>query len=149
MRKTTIATTLSIILLGSAGTAAFAAHPDHLAANGMANMEGMAGMDGMAAGGSAMPMNGMAGMPMPMQGMMPMMQGMMPMMQGMMPMMMGMMPMMMPMGGQPMAGMAGMESTAAAPEAVPAGLEEKLNLLINSIDVLTARIEKLEAPAAN
>ena len=142
MRKTTIATTLSIILLGSAGTAAFAAHPDHLAANGMANMEGMAGMDGMAAGGSAMPMNGMAGMPMPMQGMMPMMMGMMPMM-------MGMMPMMMPMGGQPMAGMAGMESTAAAPEAVPAGLEEKLNLLINSIDVLTARIEKLEAPAAN
>ena len=134
MRKATIAATLSIIMLGAAGTAAFSAHPDHPAAEGMANMEGMTNMDGTA---------------MPMQGMMPMMQGMMPMMQGMMPMMMGMMPMMMPMGGQPMAGMAGMESTAAAPQAVPAGLEEKLNLLINSIDVLTARIEKLEAPAAN
>ena len=38
---------------------------------------------------------------------------------------------------------------AAAPAAVPAGLEEKLDLLINSIDSLTARIEALEAPAAN
>ena len=141
MRKATIAATLSIIMLGAAGTAAFSAHPDHPAAEGMANMEGMTNMDG-----TAMPMQGM--MPM-MQGMMPMMQGMMPMMMGMMPMMMGMMPMMMPMGGQPMAGTAGMESTPAAPQTAPAGLEEKLNLLINSIDVLTARIEKLEAPAAN
>ena len=131
MRKATIAATLSIIMLGAAGTAAFSAHPDHPAAEGMANMEGMTNMDGTA---------------MPMQGMMPMMQGMMPMMQGMMPMMMGMMPMMMPMGGQPMAGMA---DPAAAPQAVPAGLEQKLDLLISSIDSLTARIEKLEAPAAN
>ena len=124
MRKATIAATLSIIMLGAAGTAAFSAHPDHPAAEGMANMEGMTNMDG-----TAMPM-----------------QGMMPMMQGMMPMMMGMMPMMMPMGGQPMAGMA---DPAAAPQAVPAGLEQKLDLLIRSIDSLTARIEKLEAPAAN
>ena len=126
MRKTTIAATLSIILLGAAGTAAFAAHDANPAADGPANMQGMPGMEGMA---DTQGMTNMQGMPM--------MMGMMPMMA------------MMPMGGQPMAGTTGMAAPAAAPQAVPAGLEEKLDLLINSIDSLTARIEALEAPAAN
>ena len=133
MRKTIIAASLSIVVLGMAGIAAFAQ-----TSNTPAN--GQAGMDGMAPGG-AMPMPGMA--------MMSMMQGMMPMMQGMMPMMMGMMPMKMPLAGQPMAGPGGMANTAAAPPAVPADLEQKLDLLIKNIDSLTARIQKLEAPAAN
>ena len=138
MRKTTLTTILSLILLGAGSTASFAGHPEHPTAEGMAGMEGMANIEGMAsaegmaAGGGAMPMKGM--------GMMPMMMGMMEMMP-----MMGMMPM----GGKPMAGMAGMADTAAAPQAVPAGLEAKLDLLITSIDSLTARIEALEAPAAN
>lgn len=144
MRKMTVAATLSIVLLGAAGTAVFAGHGEEPAAAGMAGMEGMtdmegmagmdgmAGMEGMPAEGGAMPMKGM--------GMMPMMMGMMEMMP-----MMGMMPM----GGKPMAGMADMADTAAAPQAVPAGLEAKLDLLITSIDSLTARIEALEAPAAN
>ena len=132
MRKIKIAATLSIVLLGAAGTAVFAAHGEEPAAESMAGMEGMAGMDGMPAEGGAMPMNGM--------GMMPMMMGMMEMMP-----MMGMMPM----GGTPMAGMAGMADTAAAPQAVPAGLEAKLDLLITIFDSLTARVEALEAPAAN
>ena len=140
MRKLTIVTTLSIALLSGAGTIAFAAHGKELAVDGMANMEGMAGMEGMAVGDGAMPMQGM--------GMMPMMMGMMEKM----PMMMGMMAMM-PMGGQPAGAMAGMDTMAPAPAAaaaaVPAGLEAKLDLLITSIDSLTARIEKLEAPAAN
>ena len=138
MRKLTIVTTLSIALLSGAGTIAFAAHGKEPAVDGMANMEGMAGMEGMAAGDGAMPMQGM--------GMMPMMMGMMEKM----PMMMGMMAMM-PMGGQPAGAMAGMDTMAPAPAAaaVPAGLEAKLDLLITSIDSLTARIEKLEAPAAN
>ena len=127
MRKMTIAATLSIVLLGAAGTAVFAAHGEEPAAESMAGMEGMAGMDGMPAEGGAMPMNGM----------------------GMMPMMMGMMEMMPMMGMMPMAEMDGMADTAAAPQAVPAGLEAKLDLLITSIDSLTARIEALEAPAAN
>ena len=152
MRKVTIAATLSALISGVAGTAVFAAHDNQPAADGMANMDGMTGMEDMAAGGGAMPMAGM----------MPMMMGMMPMMA-----MMPMMPMggqsMMPMGGQSMTPtggqsmtptggqqpMAGMDGTAPAPEAVPAGLEAKLDLLINSIDSLTARIERLEAPAAN
>ena len=138
MRKTTLAATLSIIQLSAGTTASFAAHPENPSADGMAgmegmtNMEGMAGMEGIPAEGGAMPMKGM--------GMMPMMMGMMEMMP-----MMGMMPM----GGKPMAGMDGMADTAAAPQAVPAGLEAKLDLLITSIDSLTARIEALEAPAAN
>lgn len=123
MRKMTIAANLSVVLLGAAGTAVFAAHGEEPAA------ESMAGMEGMPAEGAGMPMKGM--------GMMPMMMGMMEMMP-----MMGMMPM----GGKPMAGMA---DTAAAPQVVPAGLEAKLDLLITSIDSLTARIEALEAPAAN
>lgn len=138
MRKTTIATTLSIVLLGAAGNGVLAAHGEEPAAGGMVGMvgmDGMAGMEGMPAEGGAMPMTGM--------GMMPMMMGMMEMMP-----MMGMMGMM-PMGGKPMAGMDGMADTAAAPQAVPAGLEAKLDLLITSIDSLTARIEALEAPAAN
>ena len=126
MRKTTLAATLSIILLSAGTTASFAGHPEHPSA------EGMAGMEGMPAEGGAMPMKGM--------GMMPMMMGMMEMMP-----MMGMMPM----GGKPMPGTAGMAETAAAPQAIPAGLEAKLDLLITSIDSLTARIEALEAPAAN
>ena len=144
MRKVTIAATLSALISGVAGTAVFAAHDNQPAADGMANMDGMTGMEDMAAGGGAMPMAGM----------MPMMMGMMPMMA-----MMPMMPMggqsMTPMGGQSMTPtggqqpMAGMDGTAPAPEAVPAGLEAKLDLLINSIDSLTARIERLEAPAAN
>ena len=138
MRKMTIAATFFIALLGVAGTAVFAAHGEEPAAGGMAGMEGMtnkegmAGMEGMPAEGGAMPMKGM--------GMMPMMMGMMEMMP-----MMGMMPM----AGKPMAGMAGRADTVAAPQAVPAGLEAKLDLLITSIDSLTARIEALEAPAAN
>ena len=135
MRKLTIVTTLSIALLSGAGTIAFAAHGKEPA------VEGMAGMEGMAAGDGAMPMTSM--------GMMPMMMGMMenmPMM-GMMGMM-GMMAMM-PTGGQPDGGMAGMDTMAPAPAAVPAGLDAKLDLLIKSIDSLTARIEKLEAPAGN
>ena len=144
MRKLTIAATLSALISGMAGTAVFAAHDNQPAADGMANMDGMTGTEDMAAGGGAMPMAGM----------MPMMMGMMPMMA-----MMPMMPMggqsMTPMGGQSMTPtggqqpMAGMDGTAPAPEAVPAGLEAKLDLLINSIDSLTARIERLEAPAAN
>ena len=139
MRKTTIAATLSIILLGAGGTAAFAAHDANPAPDGMTDMQGMPGMEGMA---DPQGMTNMQGMPMA--------AGAMPM-QGMMSMMMGMMPTMamMPMGGQPMAGTTGMAAPAAAPQAVPAGLEEKLDLLINSIDSLTARIEALEAPAAN
>ena len=140
MRKTTFAATLSIILLGAGGTAAFAAHDANPAPDGMTDMQGMGNTQDMG------DMNGMAnmqGMPMA-AGAMPM-QGMMPMMMGMMPMMMGMMPM----GGQAMAGTTGMAAPDAAPQAVPAGLEEKLDLLINSIDSLTARIEALEAPAAN
>ena len=133
MRKTTFAATLSIILLGAGGTAAFAAHDANPAADGPANMQGMPGMEGMA---DPQGMTNMQGMPMA--------AGAMPM-QGMMPMMMGMMPM----GGQAMAGTTGMAAPDAAPQAVPAGLEEKLDLLINSIDSLTARIEALEAPAAN
>ena len=133
MRKTTIAATLSIILLGAGGTAAFAAHDANPAPDGMTDMQGMGNTQDMG------DMNGMANM----QGM-PMAAGAMPM-QGMMPMMMGMMPM----GGQAMAGTTGMAAPDAAPQAVPAGLEEKLDLLINSIDSLTARIEALEAPAAN
>ena len=132
MRKTTIAATLSIILLSAGTTASFAGHPEHASAEGMAGMEGMTNMEGMPAEDGAMSMKGM--------GMMPMMMGMMEMMP-----MMGMMPM----GGKPMAGMDAMADTAAAPQAVPAGLEAKLDLLITSIDSLTARIEKLEAPAAN
>ena len=144
MRKVTIAATLSALISGVAGTAVFAAHDNQPAADGMANMDGMTGTEDMAAGGGAMPMAGM----------MPMMMGMMPMMA-----MMPMMPMggqsMTPTGGQSMTPtggqqpMAGMDGTAPAPEAVPAGLEAKLDLLINSIDSLTARIERLEAPAAN
>ena len=144
MRKLTIAATLSALISGMAGTAVFAAHDNQPAADGMANMDGMTGTEDMAAGGGAMPMAGM----------MPMMMGMMPMMA-----MMPMMPMggqsMTPMGGQSMTPtggqqpMAGMDGMAPAPEAVPAGLEAKLDLLINSIDSLTARIERLEAPAAN
>ena len=126
MRKTTIAATLSIILLGAGGTAVFAAHDANPAPDGMTDMQGMPGMEGMA---DTQGMTNMQGMPM--------MMGMMPMMA------------MMPMGGQPMAGTTGMAAPAAAPQAVPAGLEEKLDLLINSIDSLTARIEALEAPAAN
>ena len=126
MRKMTIAANLSVVLLGAAGTAVFAAHGEEPAA------ESMAGMEGMPAEGAGMPMKGM--------GMMPMMMGMMEMMP-----MMGMMPM----GGKPMVGMDGMADTSAAPQAVPAGLEAKLDLLITSIDSLTARIEALEAPAAN
>ena len=133
MRKTTFAATLSIILLGAGGTAAFAAHDANPAPDGMTDMQGMGNTQDMG------DMNGMANM----QGM-PMAAGAMPM-QGMMPMMMGMMPM----GGQAMAGTTGMAAPDAAPQAVPAGLEEKLDLLINSIDSLTARIEALEAPAAN
>ena len=162
MRKTTITASLSIILLSAAGTASLAAHDDNPAAKNMTTMDGMAAMDGMPemegmskkdgmatmegmAGKEGMaPMDGMSGMKgmaaggdaMPMKGM------------GMMPMTMGMMEMMpmMQMGKQPMAGMA---ATTAAPQAIPPGLEKKLDLLINSIDSLTARIEKLEAPAAN
>ena len=139
MRKTTFAVTCSIILLGAAGTAAFAAHDANPAADGPANMQDMPGMEGMADPQGMTTMQGMpmAGGAMPMQGMMPMMMGMMPMMA------------MMPMGGQPMAGTTGMAAPAATPEAVPAGLAEKLDLLIASIDSLTARIEALEAPAAN
>ena len=142
MRKLTIVTTLFIALLSGAGTIVFAAHGEEPAVDGMATMEGMAGtegmagMEGMVAGDGAMPMKGMS--------MMPMMMGMMEKM----PMMMGMMPMM-PMGGQPAGGMAGMDTMAPAPAAVPAGLEAKLDLLITSIDSLTARIEKLEASVAN
>ena len=140
MRKMTFAATFSIVLLGAAGTAAFAAHDANPAADGPANMQDMPGMEGMADPQGMTNMQGMpmAGGAMPMQGMMPMMMGMM------MPMMA-----MMPMGGQPMAGTTGMAAPAATPEAVPAGLAEKLDLLINSIDSLTARIEALEAPAAN
>ena len=147
MRKLTIVTTLFIALLSGAGTIVFAAHGEEPAVDGMATMEGMAGtegmagMEGMVAGDGAMPMKGMS--------MMPMMMGMMenmPMM-GMMGMM-GMMAMM-PTGGQPDGGMAGMDTMAPAPAAVPAGLDAKLDLLIKSIDSLTARIEKLEAPAGN
>ena len=142
MRKLTIVTTVFIALLSGAGTIVFAAHGQEPAVDGMATMEGMAGTDGMAgmegmvAGEGAMPMQGM--------GMMPMMMGMMEKM----PMMMSMMGMM-PMGGQPAGAMAGMDTMAPAPAAVPAGLEAKLDLLITSIDSLTARIEKLEAPAGN
>ena len=138
MRKITIAATLSIVLLGGAGTGVFAAHGKEPAVEGkagmegMTNMDGMAGMEGMPAEGGAMPMQGM--------GMMPIMMGMMEMMP-----MMGMMPM----GGQPTSAMAGMADTAPAPQAVPPGLEQKLDLLITSIDSLTARIEALEAPPAN
>ena len=138
MRKLTIVTTLSIALLSGGGTIAFAAHGKEPAVAGMAGMEdmaGTAGMEGMAADDGAMPMKGMS--------MMAMMMGMMERMP-----MMGMMAMM-PMGGQPAGGMAGMDDTAPPPAAVPAGLEAKLDLLINSIDSLTARIEALEAPAAN
>ena len=136
MRKLTIVTTLSIAVLSTAGTIAFAGHDKEPAVDGMAtmegtaNMQGTAGMEGMAAGENAMPMKGMS--------MMPMMMGMMEKMP-----MMGMMPM----GGQPAGGMAGMDNMA--PAAVPAGLEAKLDLLINSVDSLTARIKKLEAPAGN
>jgi len=138
MLKLTIVTTLSIAMLSGAGTIAFAAHGEEPAVAGMAGMEdmaGMAGMEGMAASDGVMPMEGM--------GMMPMMMGMMEKMP-----MMGMMAMM-PMGGQPAGGLAGMDSMAPAPAVVPAGLEAKLDLLINSIDSLTSRIEKLEAPAGN
>ena len=142
MRKLSIFTTLSIALLSIAGTIAFAGHGKEPAVDGMSTMDGMAGMEGMAAGEGAMPMQGMG------MGMMPMMMGMMEKM----PMMMGMMAMM-PMGGQPAGAMAGIDTMAPAPAAaaaaVPAGLEAKLDLLITSIDSLTARIEKLEAPAAN
>ncbi len=67
MRKTTIAATLSIILLGAAGTA-FAAHTDNPTAEGMAKLAGM-GMMPMMMGMmpmAGMPMDGqpMAGMPM-------------------------------------------------------------------------------------
>ena len=130
MRRLTIFTTLSISLLSGAGTIAYAGHGKEPAVDGMATMEGMTGMEGMAAGDGAMPMKGMS--------MMPMMMGMMEKMP-----MMGMMPM----GGKPAGGMAGMDNMA--PAAVPAGLEAKLDLLINSVDSLTARIEKLEAPAGN
>ena len=138
MRKTTLTPILSLILLGAGSTASFAGHPEHPTAEGMAGMEGMANIEGMAsaegmaAGGGAMPMKGM--------GMMPMMMGMMEMMPTLA---------MMPMGGQSMSGMTDMANTGAAPQAVSAGLEAKLDLLINSIDSLTARIEKLETPAAN
>ena len=133
MRKLTIVTTLSAALLSGAGTIAFAGHGQEAAVDGMATMEGM---EGMAAGEGATSMQGM--------GMMPMMMSMMEQM----PMMMGMMAMM-PMGGQPAGGMAGMDTMPPTPAAVPAGLDAKLDLLITSIDSLTARIEKLEAPAGN
>ena len=82
----------------------------------------MAGMSG----GGAMPMGNM---------------GMMPMMMAMM------MPMMMPMGGGSMAGMPG--APAMAQTGDQAGLDTKLNLLISSIETLTARINALEAKTAN
>jgi hypothetical protein len=87
-------------------------------------MGDMAAMPGMS-GGGAMPMGDM----------------------GMMPMMMAMMPMMMPMGGGSMAGMPGAPAMAQAGN--QAGLDAKLNLLISSIETLTARIDALEAKAAN
>ena len=70
MRRLTIVTTLSIALLSTTGTIAFAGHGKEPAVDGMAtmegtaDMEGMAGMEGVAAGDGAMPMKGMSMMPM-------------------------------------------------------------------------------------
>jgi hypothetical protein len=130
MRKLTISTTLAAVLLASTGVASFAQTVPAPADGGTAGMQGMAGMGDMAAmpgmsGGGAMPMGDM----------------------GMMPMMMAMMPMMMPMGGGSMAGMPGAPAMAQAGN--QAGLDAKLNLLISSIETLTARIDALEAKAAN
>lgn len=127
MRKLTLSTTLAAVLLASTGMASFAQTAPAPADGGMAGMQGMgdmAGMQGMS-GGGAMPMGNM----------------------GMMPMMMAMMPMMMPMGGGSMAGMPG--APAMAQSGDQAGIDAKLNLLISSIETLTARIDALEANAAN
>lgn len=127
MRKLTLSTMLAAVLLASTGVASFAQTAPAPADGGMAGMQGMgdmAGMQGMA-GGGAMPMGNM----------------------GMMPMMMAMMPMMMPMGGGSMAGMPG--APAMAQTGDQAGLDAKLNLLISSIETLTARIDALEANPSN
>lgn len=131
MRKLILSTTLAAILLATTGVASFAQDATAPAAGGMAGMEGMASMPGMA-GGSASGMAGGGAMPMGDMGMMPMMMAMM---------------MPMPMGGGAAAGMAG--APAMAPSANQAGLETKLNLLISSIETLTARLNALEAKAAN
>lgn len=129
MRKLIHSTALAAILLASTGVASFAQGTTAPAAGGMAGMDGMASMPGMAGGGTS-GMSGGGAMPMGDMGMMPMM-----------------MAMMMPMGGGAPAGMAG--APAMAQPGDQAGLETKLNLLISSIETLTARINALEAKAAN
>lgn len=128
MRKLTLSTALAAVLLAATGVASFAQTAPAPADGGTAGMQGMAGMGDMAAmpgmsGGGAMPMGDM----------------------GMMPMMMAMMPMMM--GGGSMAGMPA--APAMAQTGDQAGLDAKLNLLISSIETLTARIDALEAKSAN
>ena len=131
MRKSMIATLLAVTLLGAQATGSFAQS---------APAGGMEGMPGMEAGstGGAMPMGGMMMMPMMMPMMVPMMGGM-------------------PMGGgaMPMAGMdmgampaAGATPAAAVGQAVPAGVEQKLDLLLTNLEAITARLDKLEAAAA-
>lgn len=127
MRKLILSTTLAAILLASTGVASFAQGTTPPAGGGMAGMDGMASMPGMAGGASGM--SGGGAMPMGDMGMMPMM-----------------MAMMMPMGGGAPAGMAG--APAMAQSGDQAGLETKLNLLISSIETLTARINALEATKA-
>ena len=120
MCKLTLSTTLAAVLLASTGLASFAQTATAPADGGMAGMSDKAGMPGMS-GGAAMPMGNM----------------------GMMPMMMAMM---MPMGGGSMAGMP--SAPAMAQTGDQAGLDTKLNLLISSIETLTARIDALEAKTA-
>lgn len=131
MRKLTLSTMLAALLLASTGVTAFAQDATAPADGAMAGMAGMEEMPGMAGGGAMAGMSG--GGTMPMGDMM-----------GMMPMMMAMM---MPMDGGAMPAMPG--APAMAQTGDQAGLETKLNLLISSIETLTARIDALEANAAN
>ncbi len=132
MRKSMIATLLAVTLLGAQATESFAQS---------APAGGMEGMPGMEAGstGGAMPMGGMMMMPMMMPMMVPMMGGM--------PMGGGAMPMTgLDMGAMPAAGAT--PAAAAVGQAVPAGVEQKLDLLLTTLEAITARLDKLEAAAA-
>lgn len=134
MRKSMIATLLAVTLLGAQATGSFAQN---------APAGGMEGMPGMEAGGAkgAMPMGGMMMM---MDMMMPMMASMP--MGGAMPMAGGVMPM----AGMDMGAMPAASATPAAVtgQAVPAGVEQKLDLLLTTLEAMTARLDALEAAAA-